>query len=789
MGRATQNNSKAGFLTTFVYDAAGRLLKTIENDQSTTTKQTRTYTYDLLGRVLSEANPESGTTSYIYDSVSGMNCTVTSSGDLVRKTDANGSISCYHYDGLHRNTSITYAGTNSTGVNKYFVFDAATVNLISMTNAEGRMAEAYTCSGSCTAKITDEGFSYDARGQMSDYYQSSSNSGGYYHLSVTRWEDGQIKTVSGVGLPTITYGGLDGEGRVTTVTASAGPNLVSGVTYNDTLTTQPIGALTATTLSTGDTQNFSYETTTGRMTKYSATVGSTPVNISGSLTWNPNGTLKEDNISDGYNAADTQDCTYSYDDFVRVSGVTCINGATTVWAQTFTYNSDAFGNLTKAGSLVWNPGYDPATNHNTLTGTIYDNDGNLKYDSFHTYTWLPDGHVASIDTSTILYDALGNKVEENVGGGILESVSAFGVQTQMTGQTLDGAQVNLPGGVQALYAGATLRRYRFPDWQSSIRAESDTTSRLFTYSVAFAPFGERYILKGAPLNVASFTGSPDEIVRDEYDFLMREEHNGQGRWISPDPTRGVGNKYVYADNDPLSKVDIYGLESVVINGIDYGSASAEFIGNYFENDFAAAESHKQEPRQTGPQPQDSQASSRTEPTQSASNQQAAQANDASQDAQPAAQNTLVAQLEEPEREEERPEEQAERALEPVEAKPETPEPMTPAQEVMSKHSASDIEAVRNGACSVDPKLEEAIRVNDTFNRVKSGGSFPYKQDNTVFQNREGKLPSQAAGYYKEFTISPGSGSGRGTMRLVVGAGGEVYQTNDHYTTFVKIAGP
>jgi ribonuclease T1 len=154
-----------------------------------------------------------------------------------------------------------------------------------------------------------------------------------------------------------------------------------------------------------------------------------------------------------------------------------------------------------------------------------------------------------------------------------------------------------------------------------------------------------------------------------------------------------------------------------------------------------------------------------------------------------AQNTLVAQLEEPEREEERPEEEAERALEPVEAKPETPAPMTPAEEVISKHSPSDVQAVRNGACSVDPKLEEAIRVNDTFNKARSGGPFSYKQDNTVFQNREGKLPSQPAGYYKEFTISPGSGSGRGAMRLVVGAGGEVYQTNDHYTTFTKIAGP
>ena len=156
------------------------------------------------------------------------------------------------------------------------------------------------------------------------------------------------------------------------------------------------------------------------------------------------------------------------------------------------------------------------------------------------------------------------------------------------------------------------------------------------------------------------------------------------------------------------------------------------------------------------------------------------------------QNTTIAQVEEPEieREEERPEEQAERALEPVEPQSATPPAAeTPEQKVLDQHSASDIQAVRNGACSVDPKLAEAIRVNDTFNNIKSGGPFPYTKDNTVFKNSEGKLPSQPLGYYKEFTISPASGSGRGEMRLVTGAGGEVYQTNDHYQTFVKIAGP
>jgi RHS repeat-associated protein len=575
-GPCGQANSKTGFSRTYSYDAAGRLLQIIENAQVSSPRQTRSYTYDKLGRLLTESNPESGTRNYTYDSVSGTNCTYTSNGDLIQETDANGNTICRHYDTLHRETYTTYAGPNSNNVSNYFIYDSATVNGVAMANVEGRMAEAYTCAGSgappCSPQITDEGFSYDARGQLADYYQSSPNSAGYYHLSATYWEDGQIKTVHGVGLPTITYGGLDGEGRVTTVIASSGTNPVSGVTYNNgAFPNEPIGALLTTTLGAGDTQSFTYDKNTGRMTLYSASVGSTPVTISGTLTWNPNGTLADNNIVDGYNSADSQDCKYLYDEFMRVAsgldstpGVNCLNGATKVWNQSYSY--DQFGNVTKSSTgpgLSWMPGYNPATNHYTLVGTSYDSDGNLTNDTFHTYTWLADGHVATIDTSTITYDANGNKVEELIGGVTKEYVSAFGVTAHMTGQTQHTTLVSLPGGVQAIYSGGSLQRFRFPDWQGTIRAESSSATRQFAESLAFAPFGERYALKGAPWNVDSFTGKPDQIATDEYDFPAREEHNGQGRWISPDPVRGTGNKYVYANNNPLSNVDPYGLVTSV----------------------------------------------------------------------------------------------------------------------------------------------------------------------------------------------------------------------------------
>jgi len=83
----------------------------------------------------------------------------------------------------------------------------------------------------------------------------------------------------------------------------------------------------------------------------------------------------------------------------------------------------------------------------------------------------------------------------------------------------------------------------------SLAELSFRSQKMASESLAFAPFGERYAVLGAPYNVDSFTGQPDQITSDEYDFAARELHNGQGRWISPDPMSGTGNKYVYADNN------------------------------------------------------------------------------------------------------------------------------------------------------------------------------------------------------------------------------------------------
>ena len=80
----------------------------------------------------------------------------------------------------------------------------------------------------------------------------------------------------------------------------------------------------------------------------------------------------------------------------------------------------------------------------------------------------------------------------------------------------------------------------------------------------------------------------------------------------------------------------------------------------------------------------------------------------------------------------------------------------------------------------------ASNVVDTLARISRGEIFPHRNDGAVFQNREGLLPEQSSGYYREY-VNPTPGSpGPGAQRIVIGQGGEVYYTPDHYRTFVRV---
>jgi ribonuclease T1 len=74
----------------------------------------------------------------------------------------------------------------------------------------------------------------------------------------------------------------------------------------------------------------------------------------------------------------------------------------------------------------------------------------------------------------------------------------------------------------------------------------------------------------------------------------------------------------------------------------------------------------------------------------------------------------------------------------------------------------------------------------TLALIRTNGPYPYAKDGAVFGNREGLLPKQKRGYYREYTVkTPGSRT-RGARRVVKGAGGELFYTDDHYNSFKRI---
>ena len=82
--------------------------------------------------------------------------------------------------------------------------------------------------------------------------------------------------------------------------------------------------------------------------------------------------------------------------------------------------------------------------------------------------------------------------------------------------------------------------------------------------------------------------------------------------------------------------------------------------------------------------------------------------------------------------------------------------------------------------------EEAEEIEQTFDDVEDGRPYGYEEDGGVFRNDEMLLPDRPHGYYREFTVETSGEDDRGERRLVVGRGGEVFYTEDHYESFVPI---
>ena len=103
----------------------------------------------------------------------------------------------------------------------------------------------------------------------------------------------------------------------------------------------------------------------------------------------------------------------------------------------------------------------------------------------------------------------------------------------------------------------------------------------------------------------------------------------------------------------------------------------------------------------------------------------------------------------------------------------------------------EVAAERDSAAPQPDIAGLPAEARQTLRLIAAGGPFPYDRDGTTFQNREGRLPRQSPGYYREYTVMTPGSSDRGARRIVSGGNPpvEFYYSDDHYRSFRRIEVP
>jgi ribonuclease T1 len=78
-------------------------------------------------------------------------------------------------------------------------------------------------------------------------------------------------------------------------------------------------------------------------------------------------------------------------------------------------------------------------------------------------------------------------------------------------------------------------------------------------------------------------------------------------------------------------------------------------------------------------------------------------------------------------------------------------------------------------------------VTETVDLIEAGGPFPYADDGETFLNSVGLLPERETGYYRAYTVETPGPAEPSNRRIVTGADGELYWTDDHYESFRRIS--
>jgi RHS repeat-associated protein len=563
------------WVTSYTLDPLGNLDNVLQN-----ASRQRSFTYDSLSRLLTSANPETGTITYVYNN----------DNTVYTKADARSITTTYSYDAIRRETGRTYSNNNPSPI--LTTYDQANcLNLTacqnighrtSMTDAAGSEVWAYEVDKTNLRSIHQE--------------QRTITSSPNNITKTTTYYLDLAGNVTQLVYPTgrvVNYT-FDSADRPSTAVDSA-----NGITYAKDWETPPTntncvaGAVCYTPqgsvygMSIGQTTSFTgfnvSETYNNRLQpgelKASSSAGSAI-----DITYNFVDPVSTHNaghvyaITNNLNSSRSQAFTYDQVNRIVSAGTTATTG-TYCWGYQYTY--DAWGNLlSQAG---WSPTYNACTEttmgtvtasmKNRLSGLTYDQSGNTLSDGSYSYTWDAESQMKTAAGLTYLYDGDGRRAAKV--GSTLHWYGSGGevlAETDTSGNT-QNEYIFFGGKRVAMVPASGSALYYAEDMLGSSRVMVQSSGTL-CYDADFTPYGAERDYTSTCAQNYKFEGKERDPETLNDDFGARKYTWRFGRWLSSDwsavpaavPYANLTNPqtlnlYAMVADDPESFADLGGHES------------------------------------------------------------------------------------------------------------------------------------------------------------------------------------------------------------------------------------
>lgn len=534
---------------------------------------TTALVHDGLLRLTSRTSPDGGVTVFSYDEV----------GNLTRVTDPLGHVATLAYDSADRLSAtvdprgaVSQVGYNAIGLpTTYQDSHGKTITQVvdalgrrtGMTDQTGRTVSLTLDAAGRTTRLTN------ARGQTVDYAYDADDRvtekkyNGVQAASYTYGPTGKLATIASASHGTTTFN-RDVMARVVDVAYPDGSN--THLTYD------AVGNISSVSYPGGLTAAYVYD---ARNQVTSVAFGGVTVNIA----YDAAGNMIAESRSNGVTSS------YGYDQANRLTSLAHAKGGKAFIQWVYTRNK--LGQVTSArggqpneprlGGSTGAGVYDAANrlvSFGSETATV-DDDGNVTallggrgftavYDPENQPTRFTIGGI----TTTCIYDGLGNRVRRVRNGQVrnyhYDHLGRLLFETDASGAV---ALVHIYNGMRLIASGTMTGGFRFlhQDLTGNVLAMTDAAGAVVA-AYAYAPFGRTLSKTGTAYSDFTYAGAYGVMDEGNGLYYMRHRYYDAiiGRFLQKDPlgTEAGFNFYRYVGDNPVSRIDPYGLAEDEVSG-------------------------------------------------------------------------------------------------------------------------------------------------------------------------------------------------------------------------------